>query len=296
MSEPSNIENREIESRLVDSKEWQAAIESIPQIVDSSRRLIELASKNKGKLDERNWKSVPRNSDWLRQERFNAIDRGAMKGPNGETLKISIGYPDDTSDNPDFLHVYGDGKDGYFDFSFNKHSGEKKPEELGIGYDENQWRIAVSCPQGKDEPLRKLYFYYNSKLDGDRLFFDFEGIELKFDEQGNINLPKDKANIELILHSPYSSMLVYIVPEDREEFMDGVKRADKMRKRELEKEPDFKQQLMKRIGFLPPEDYAQVQQERINSIPAKLNWFEGINTVKARIQETIAAFESTFEA
>lgn len=284
-----------VEAQSVGSKEWEAAIESIPQIVAASRRLIDLSSRNKEILDQKKWRCKPRNPDQhsSKTEEFGAIDGEAIKGPNGETLQINIWYPDEVSNDPNFLQVYGDSTDGYFSFSYTKDSLMGKTEELEIGFDQDQWDIRVGLAKSENT-LSNIGIYFKTTSDGDRLFVEFK--DSRFDEQGNINLPKDRAYINTILHFPRTSFWrENVAPQDREEIMRFLEDADRQRKEELDKDPSYKERLEKRIGFVPSDNYAQVQQERINNLPSNLNWFESLNNVNDRIQKTIAAFESSFQ-
>jgi len=258
--------------------------------------LIALSFRNKEILDDKKWTSKPRKSDQYssKSEEFGAKHGDAIKGPNGETLKISIRYPDESSNVPNFLQIYGDSVDGYFSFSYDKDSPTGKPEGFEIGFDQDQWDIRLRLDKSRNT-LSIVGLDYKTTFGGDRLSVEFK--DSQFDEQGNINLPKDKAYISTIVHSPRTSHWREDVdPQNRAETIRLLEQADRERGDEMVKDLSYKERLEKRIGFVPPDNYAQVQQKRINSLPSHLNWVESLNTVNDRIQKTIAAFESSFQS
>lgn len=277
-----------------ESPQWQAALNEVPILTGIANRLIQASLSHPEALARNGWKAHER------QPMFPSVENGperisfssihgenARKGPNGEELEIRVQYENHSATIPNFVQLYGKGKEGEFSFAIN--SSKEKTAQLSL--EQSLWNIRLEFDALKKKIIEPNA-YYSTDSPYDKLVAVFPALHFGTNKKMDIPLNITAAHFHSVFNSGGDS---YQTSGSEDLLIENLRIADERRKEEIDRDPTLAEELQRKGVVLPTEDYAALQRERIQTLPTSINWLEALQTIRERIEQATIVLTSQLQ-
>lgn len=274
--------------------------EEIPFLTNFCGRLTGVVADNPI-AEKRGWqienrKPLKPGKSPIEEARFKAMGDEVAKGPNGETIQLTLRYPDGLSNKPNDLMIFGDDHEGIFNFRYQK---DEKQETLLITFKDGSWRVDMEYSLSQNKMV-KVSLGYLTSSEIDDLIITFENVQFDPHDPTRIKFNKERANVECSFptagsylgHSPPS------VSGSIEDFIkpDGIVRQhleslDRTRAMRMKEDPGIEDRFKERGIPVPVVDHTGLIVQRLQEMPPKIELLTALRNIRERIDTVTATFE-----